>query len=172
DNGTEFKNSIMNQFCEMKGIKREFSVDRTPRQNGVADRKNITLIEAARTMLKTSTDRFHETFWLPVTILNTKDHLGKFDGKADEGYFVGYSMEPKIIFTPVNTAGPSFDIAVPSTPVNVVGPSVSTANESEEQLFERFSPFKNAFTLPPVPNISSMDNTGIFGNAYDDKDVE
>ncbi|GJX19271.1 putative ribonuclease H-like domain-containing protein [Tanacetum coccineum] len=30
DNGTEFKNNIMNQFCEMKGIKREFSVARTP----------------------------------------------------------------------------------------------------------------------------------------------
>ncbi|GJY92675.1 putative ribonuclease H-like domain-containing protein [Tanacetum coccineum] len=46
-----FKNSIMNQFCEMKGIKREFSVARTPQQNGVAERKNRTLIEAARTML-------------------------------------------------------------------------------------------------------------------------
>ncbi|GJR31915.1 hypothetical protein Tco_1108147 [Tanacetum coccineum] len=46
--------------------------------------------------------------------------------------------------TPVSTAGPSFDTVVPSTPVNTVGPSVSTANESEEQLFERFSPFKNA----------------------------
>ncbi|GJZ73347.1 putative ribonuclease H-like domain-containing protein [Tanacetum coccineum] len=34
DNGTEFKNKEMNQFCEMKGIKREFSVARTPQQNG------------------------------------------------------------------------------------------------------------------------------------------
>ncbi|GJX32844.1 putative ribonuclease H-like domain-containing protein [Tanacetum coccineum] len=33
DNGTEFKNRVMNQFCEMKGIKREFSVARTPQQN-------------------------------------------------------------------------------------------------------------------------------------------
>ncbi|GJT37396.1 ribonuclease H-like domain-containing protein [Tanacetum coccineum] len=76
------------------------------------------------------------------------------------------------ISTPVSTVGPLFDTVVPSTPVNTVGPSVSTANESEEQLFERFSPFKNAFTLPPVPNVSSMDNTGIFGNAYDDEDLE
>jgi hypothetical protein len=30
-----------------------------------------------------------------VTILNTIDHLGKFDGKADEGFFVGYSMNSK-----------------------------------------------------------------------------
>ncbi|GJT85239.1 putative ribonuclease H-like domain-containing protein [Tanacetum coccineum] len=51
DNGTEFKNSIMNQFGEIKGIKREFSVARTPQQNGVAERRNRTLIEAARTML-------------------------------------------------------------------------------------------------------------------------
>ncbi|GKA13234.1 putative ribonuclease H-like domain-containing protein, partial [Tanacetum coccineum] len=68
--------------------------------------------------------------------------------------------------------GPSIDIAGLSPPVNTNRPSVSTANESEEQLFEKISPFKNAFSLPPVPNISSMDNTGIFGNAYDDEDVE
>ncbi|GJT63612.1 putative ribonuclease H-like domain-containing protein [Tanacetum coccineum] len=329
DNGTEFKNSIMNQFCEMKGIKREFSVARTPQQNGVAERKNRTLIEAARTMLVDS--KLPTTFWAeavntacyvlnrvlvikphnktpyelirgrpplidfmkpfgcPVTILNTRDHLGKFDGKADEGYFVGYyvvskamrvfnkririveetlnirflkntpnvkgngpawlfdvdslsismnyvpvaagnktngivgtkdnivagqaqkekepeqeyiliplcitdpliyqgpkdyegddGMKPtevdeneasdksgkhdqevrseserlnqremqtehinssngiNTVNTHVSTAGPSFDIVVPSTPVNTVGPSVSTANEFEEQLFENF----------------------------------
>ncbi|GJX36865.1 putative ribonuclease H-like domain-containing protein [Tanacetum coccineum] len=331
DNGTEFKNSIMNQFCEMKGIKREFSVARTPQQNGVAERKNRTLIEAARTMVlvikphnKTPYELirgrpplidFMKPFGCPVTILNTRDHLGKFDGKADEGYFVGYSVvskamrvfnkrtriveetlnirflentpnvkgngpdwlfdidsltismnyvpvvagnktngiagtkdntvagqaqkekepeqeyilipicttDPSIsqgpkdrerdtgmkptevdeneasdtsgkddeatrseserlnqremqtentnstngintISTLVSTAGPTVDTAVPSPPVNTVGPSGSTANAFEEHLFERFSPFKNAFSLPPVPNISSMDNTSIFGN--------
>nr|GFB09408.1 ribonuclease H-like domain-containing protein [Tanacetum cinerariifolium] len=34
-------------------------------------------------------------FRCPVTILNTIDHLGKFDGKADEGFFVGYSFNSK-----------------------------------------------------------------------------
>nr|GEZ58946.1 ribonuclease H-like domain-containing protein [Tanacetum cinerariifolium] len=34
-------------------------------------------------------------FGYPVTILNTKDHLGKFNGKADEGFFVGYSLNSK-----------------------------------------------------------------------------
>ncbi|GJV39025.1 putative ribonuclease H-like domain-containing protein [Tanacetum coccineum] len=113
DNGTEFKNRVMNQFCEIKGIKREFSVARTPQQNGVAERKNRTLIEAARTMLADL--KLPTTFWAeavnttcrkpalnfmrpfgcPVTILNTIDHLGKFDGKADEGFFVGYSTNSK-----------------------------------------------------------------------------
>nr|GEX00642.1 reverse transcriptase domain-containing protein [Tanacetum cinerariifolium] len=54
DNGTEFKNSDLNQFCGLKGIKREFSVPRTPQQNGIAERKNKTLIEAARTLLADS----------------------------------------------------------------------------------------------------------------------
>ncbi|GKF37584.1 hypothetical protein Tco_0114342, partial [Tanacetum coccineum] len=59
----------------------------------------------------------------------------------------------------VSTAGPPVDTVVSSPPVNTARPSGSTANAFEEHLFERFSHFKNAFSLPPVPNISSMDNT-------------
>ncbi|GJR06074.1 ribonuclease H-like domain-containing protein [Tanacetum coccineum] len=61
DNGTEFKNHVMDEFCREKGIKREYSVARTPQQNGVAKRKNRTLIEAARTMLADS--KLPTTFW-------------------------------------------------------------------------------------------------------------
>ncbi|GJU36054.1 ribonuclease H-like domain-containing protein [Tanacetum coccineum] len=135
DNGTEFKNHVMDEFCREKGIKREYSVARTPQQNGVAERKNRTLIEAARTMLADS--KLPTTFWAEavstacyvqnrvlvvkphnktpyelfrgikpaigfmkpfgchVTILNTLDKLGKFDGKSDEGFFVGYSLSSK-----------------------------------------------------------------------------
>nr|GEW06660.1 hypothetical protein [Tanacetum cinerariifolium] len=106
DNGTEFKNREMNQFCKIKGIVTQFSVARTPQQNGVAERRNMTLIEAARTMLADSklpatfwaeytNVKFYETISCPVTILNTKYPLGKFDGKDDEGFFVGYSLNSK-----------------------------------------------------------------------------
>ncbi|GJV39070.1 putative ribonuclease H-like domain-containing protein, partial [Tanacetum coccineum] len=135
DNETEFKNKEMNHFCNMKGIVRQFSVARTPQQNGVAERRNRILIEPAKTMLanskllttfwakavstacyvqnrvlvvkphnKTPYELFHartptlsfmRPFGCPVTILNTIDHLGKFDGKADEGFFVGYSLNSK-----------------------------------------------------------------------------
>ncbi|GJQ89290.1 putative ribonuclease H-like domain-containing protein [Tanacetum coccineum] len=61
DNGTEFKNKVMDDFCREKGIKREYSVARTPQQNGVAERRNRTLIEAARTMLADS--KLPTTFW-------------------------------------------------------------------------------------------------------------
>ncbi|GJV48398.1 putative ribonuclease H-like domain-containing protein [Tanacetum coccineum] len=54
DNGTEIKNKEMNQFCEMKGILRQFSVAKTPQQNGVTKRRNRILIEADRTMLADS----------------------------------------------------------------------------------------------------------------------
>ncbi|GKD52140.1 putative ribonuclease H-like domain-containing protein [Tanacetum coccineum] len=119
----------------MKGIKREFSVARTLQQNRVAERKNRTLIEAARTMLADSllpttfwaeavntacyvqnrvlvtkphnktpyelllgrppSISFMRPFGCPVTILNTLDPLGKFDGKADEGFLVRYSINNK-----------------------------------------------------------------------------
>ncbi|GKE86284.1 ribonuclease H-like domain-containing protein [Tanacetum coccineum] len=131
DNGTEFKNKVMDGFCREKGIKREYSVARTLQQNGVAERRYKTLIEVARTMLADS--KLPTTFWAEavftacyvqnrvlvvkphnktpyelfrgfkpalsfmrsfgchVTILNTLYSLGKFDGKSDEGFFVGYS---------------------------------------------------------------------------------
>ncbi|GJZ52434.1 putative ribonuclease H-like domain-containing protein [Tanacetum coccineum] len=134
DNGIEFKNRDFIEFCGSKGIKREYSNARTPQQNGVAERKNRTLIEAARTMLADSF--LPNTFWaeavstacyvlnrvlvtkphnktpyelvtgkIPiisyirpfgchVTILNTIDHLGKFDGKSDEGFLVGSKNQP------------------------------------------------------------------------------
>ncbi|GJY89420.1 ribonuclease H-like domain-containing protein [Tanacetum coccineum] len=45
--------------------------------------------------VRTPTLSFMRPFGCPVTILNTIDHLGKFDGKADEGFFVGYSLNSK-----------------------------------------------------------------------------
>ncbi|GJY30715.1 putative ribonuclease H-like domain-containing protein [Tanacetum coccineum] len=135
DNGTEFKNIVMDDFCREKGIKQEYSVAKTPQQNGVAKRRNRTLIKDARTMLANS--KLPTTFWAEavstacyaqnrvlvvkphhktpyelfrgfklalsfikpfgchVTILNTLDSLGKFDGKSDEGFFVGYSLSSK-----------------------------------------------------------------------------
>ncbi|KAJ9542409.1 hypothetical protein OSB04_028915 [Centaurea solstitialis] len=51
DHGTEFKNSVLDEFLVSKGISQNFSSVRTPRKNGVVERRNRTLIEAARSML-------------------------------------------------------------------------------------------------------------------------
>nr|GFC29777.1 retrovirus-related Pol polyprotein from transposon TNT 1-94 [Tanacetum cinerariifolium] len=115
------------------------SIPRTPQQNGIAKRKNRTLIEAARTLLansllpipfwaeafntvcyvqnrvlvtkphnKTPYELLHgrlpsigfmRPFGCSVTILNTLDPLGKFQGKVDEGFLVGYSVCSKAFRT-------------------------------------------------------------------------
>ncbi|GJR58790.1 retrovirus-related pol polyprotein from transposon TNT 1-94 [Tanacetum coccineum] len=63
DNDIEFKNSILVNFCDEKGISQNFSSPYTPEQN--------------------------------VYIHNHKDHLGKFDEKADDDYLLGYSLVSK-----------------------------------------------------------------------------
>nr|GEW93391.1 hypothetical protein [Tanacetum cinerariifolium] len=95
DNGTEFKNRVMNEFCKEKGIKREYNVARTPQQNGIAERRNRTLIEAAKTVLANS--KLPTPFWVEVvsTACYVQNKLGKFDEKSDEGIFVGYSTTSK-----------------------------------------------------------------------------
>nr|GEX75399.1 hypothetical protein [Tanacetum cinerariifolium] len=113
DNGTKFKNSVMNELCEEEGIKREYIMARTPQQNRVAERRNRTLIEAAKTMLADSelptifwTEAVNTACYVQNRILVVKPHfktpyelfrdqLGKFDGKAYEGIFVGYSTISK-----------------------------------------------------------------------------
>nr|GEV83422.1 retrovirus-related Pol polyprotein from transposon TNT 1-94 [Tanacetum cinerariifolium] len=54
DRGTEFLNKTLNAFFKEKGIEHQTSTARTPEQNGVVERQNRTLVEAARTMLSAS----------------------------------------------------------------------------------------------------------------------
>ncbi|TLX69460.1 transposase family protein, partial [Labilibacter sediminis] len=51
DNGTEFKNKELDGYLEERGIEHNFSAPYTPQQNGVVERKNRSLVEAARSML-------------------------------------------------------------------------------------------------------------------------
>ncbi|GJR28517.1 putative ribonuclease H-like domain-containing protein [Tanacetum coccineum] len=51
DNGTEFKNATLKAHYEKLGIMQQFSIARTPQQNGLVERRNRTLVEASRTML-------------------------------------------------------------------------------------------------------------------------
>ncbi|GKA70600.1 retrovirus-related pol polyprotein from transposon TNT 1-94 [Tanacetum coccineum] len=78
------RNSILVNFCDEKGISQNFSSPCTPEQNGVAERKNKTLIEAARTMFLGSV--FSKQYWTEA------ENLIK---KADDGYLLGYSLVSK-----------------------------------------------------------------------------
>ncbi|KAJ9556774.1 hypothetical protein OSB04_011388 [Centaurea solstitialis] len=61
DNGTEFRNAKLQSFLEDVGISHNFSAVRTPQQNGVVERKNRTLVEAARSMMAHS--GVPQSFW-------------------------------------------------------------------------------------------------------------
>ncbi|GJS43440.1 retrovirus-related pol polyprotein from transposon TNT 1-94 [Tanacetum coccineum] len=73
DNGTEFVNQTFLEFYENVSISRQTSVARTPQQNGVVERRNRTLVKAARTI----------------------EDLGKLNAKADISIFVGYAPAKK-----------------------------------------------------------------------------
>ena len=51
DNGKEYTSEIFKEFCKLSRIKREFTVPYNPKQNGVVERKNRTIVEAARAMI-------------------------------------------------------------------------------------------------------------------------
>ncbi|GJU52136.1 putative ribonuclease H-like domain-containing protein [Tanacetum coccineum] len=208
DHGTKFKNNAMNEFCAKKGIKREFSVARTPQQNGVAERKNRTLIEAARTMIadsllpipfwveavntacyvlnkvlvtkpqnKTSYElllgrppsiSFMRPFGCPLTILNTLDPLGKFDGNLmkDIAWIPTIYVENQV----------NVDAAVRYSPcgANAGGSSFVYLGG---QIPIDASTLPNA-NLPCDPNMPDLEddydffpNDGIFSGAFDGEDL-
>ncbi|GKA69713.1 putative ribonuclease H-like domain-containing protein [Tanacetum coccineum] len=102
DNGTEFKNREMNQFYEIKADSKLPTTFWAEAVNTACYVQNRVLVVKPHNKTpyelfhgRTPTLSFMRPFGCPVTILNTIDHLGKFDGKADEGFFVGYSLNRK-----------------------------------------------------------------------------
>ncbi|GJZ67707.1 retrovirus-related pol polyprotein from transposon TNT 1-94, partial [Tanacetum coccineum] len=108
DNGTEFKNQVLQEYFNSVGISHQASSVTTPQQNRVVERRNRTLVEAARTMLIFSRaslflwakaiatmcytqnrsiihHRFGKT---PYELVND---IGKLGTKGDIGFFIGYS---------------------------------------------------------------------------------
>nr|GFB07093.1 putative ribonuclease H-like domain-containing protein [Tanacetum cinerariifolium] len=91
DNGGEFRNKEIIDFCLQKGNKREFSNARTPQQNGVTERRNRTLIEAAKTMLADA--KLPVTFWAEAvnTACYVQNRVLRSDKVKEE---VGYDAVP------------------------------------------------------------------------------
>jgi hypothetical protein len=61
DNGTEFRNTSFNQFCNEHGVDQQFSILHVPQRNGVMEQKNCTLVERAKAML--DEHRTPRCFW-------------------------------------------------------------------------------------------------------------
>ena len=128
----EFKNKEFEDFLAEKGTNHNFLAPYTPQQNGIVERRNRSLCEAARTMLSFASlplyfwvdaivvacntqnrsylnkrfsitpyeilnnrklnVKFIHVFGSRCFIFNSKENRNKFDAKADEGIFLGYSL--------------------------------------------------------------------------------
>ncbi|GKC64245.1 putative ribonuclease H-like domain-containing protein [Tanacetum coccineum] len=137
----------MNEFCEQKDIKREYSVARTPQQNGVAERRNRTLIEEARIMFADSNKAFR------VYKIRTR--------KVEENLHIRF-LEDKPI---VSGDGPKwlFDIDSPTKSMNYV-PVIAGTNSNDfadSSLFD--SPSMNVSHDQPEPSCDAKkkDDEGV-----------
>ncbi|GJY95625.1 putative ribonuclease H-like domain-containing protein [Tanacetum coccineum] len=101
DNGTEFKNWIMNEFCEMKDSKLPTTFWAEAVNTACYVQNRVLVIKPHnKTPYELFLGRkpalsFMRPFRCHVIILNTLDYLGKFDGKSDDGFFMEYSINSK-----------------------------------------------------------------------------
>nr|GFA48216.1 hypothetical protein [Tanacetum cinerariifolium] len=102
DNSTEFKNQVRKEYFDTVGISHQMSSVRTPQQNGVVERQNRTLVEAARTMLIFSrAPLFYglRRLLLRVSLktaplfINDREDIGKLGAKGDIGFLIVYSAD-------------------------------------------------------------------------------
>ncbi|GJV17985.1 putative ribonuclease H-like domain-containing protein [Tanacetum coccineum] len=108
DNGGEFKNREMDEFCTKKATRTMLADAKLP-VTFWAEAVSTACYVQNRVLVNKSQNKtpyelfngrspaigFLRPFGCHVMILNTLDHLGKFDAKGDEGYFVGYSLSSK-----------------------------------------------------------------------------
>uniref|UniRef100_A0A2N9IUP8 CCHC-type domain-containing protein n=1 Tax=Fagus sylvatica TaxID=28930 RepID=A0A2N9IUP8_FAGSY len=95
DNGTEYKDGDFLKFCEEHGIKRHFTVRKTPQQNGVAERLNRTITETARCLRLNA--ELPKIFWTKAVdvacyIINRSPRVA-LDGKVAEEVWTGQEVD-------------------------------------------------------------------------------
>nr|GEV25881.1 hypothetical protein [Tanacetum cinerariifolium] len=192
DNGTEFKNRDLDEFCGMKGIKREYSNAITLQQNRVAKRKNRNLIKAARTMLssddkpkddKPKDDTGSKTVEEPVNIEDQvyRDELDRLMSQEKEAIDAADALRNEfeqgyMDQRGVTKAGSTSSFNTVSNPVNATSTlgTFSTGGPS--------SPHPDAFIpantllqvdqdgsqIPDLEDTTELQSTGIFNSFYDD----
>ncbi|KAI3813877.1 hypothetical protein L1987_18612 [Smallanthus sonchifolius] len=183
DNGTEFKNAVLSQFCTEKGIARQYSVARTPQPNDVAERKNRTLIEAARTMISESKQPLF--FWaeavntvcyvLNQVLLNKRLQMNPYEilynenprfNDEDDGPYTGpmLTVDPPEVLRPQSTTTSSSS----SSPEHI--PEVTNVSEgSQETVKDSTSMVNEGTSIPdttdaskfqePIPNESVVEKS-------------
>ena len=96
DNGGEYRNAAMNNFCKAKFVKQEFTAPYNPQQNGMAERMNRTLVEMTRCMLKDS--GFDKSYWCEalMTSADIRNVLPNASNKNSSPFEMVFKNSPRI----------------------------------------------------------------------------
>ncbi|GJY73766.1 retrovirus-related pol polyprotein from transposon TNT 1-94 [Tanacetum coccineum] len=165
DNGTEFKNATLKAYYEKLGIMQQFSIARTPQQNGVVERRNRTLVEAARTMLIFS--RLPEFLWAEAvatacftqnrSIINTRHNKTPYEllrgRKPNVEYF-------HVFGSLCYLTNDRVDIGLMSLP------AIASEHDCLEPELQRFNNQNSSDDLMNTPSKEDLDN--LFGPMFED----
>ncbi|GKE57605.1 retrovirus-related pol polyprotein from transposon TNT 1-94 [Tanacetum coccineum] len=187
DNGTEFVNQTLRDYYEQVGISHETSVARTPQQNGIVERQNRTLVEAAHTIsiirhchgkppYELLHDRKPDLSYLHIFgalcyLNNDSENLSKLQAKADIASEQS-CLEPALYeMTP---ATPSSGL-VPNPPPSAtfVPPSRHQWDLVFQPMFDEFySPLASVASLVPVEEaLAPVESTGLPSSTTVDQDA-
>ncbi|GJZ62462.1 retrovirus-related pol polyprotein from transposon TNT 1-94 [Tanacetum coccineum] len=151
-NGTEFVNQTLREYYEKVGISHETSVARPPQQNGVIERRNRTLIEAAHTMLIYAKALLF--LWAEAVATAYFDELTAMAFEHSSSGPALHEMTPAIITSEVIT--PIADIVAPEPAASTGSPSSTTVDQDAP------SPSNSQTTpgtqSPIIPNDVEEDN--------------
>ncbi|GJS27382.1 retrovirus-related pol polyprotein from transposon TNT 1-94 [Tanacetum coccineum] len=129
DNGTEFRNSKLESFCDEKGISQNFSSPYTPEQNGIVERNNRTLIEAARTMLNRLVLSKH--FWTEVYQVNSEFSYYIIPHGRSLTELTQQNHIPEVIAQNEQVNPHTEDVEGPPDPINIKGTQEQNIHEEK-----------------------------------------
>ncbi|GKC46989.1 retrovirus-related pol polyprotein from transposon TNT 1-94 [Tanacetum coccineum] len=153
--GTEFLNKTLNAFFKEEGIEHQTSTPRTPEQNGVVERRNCTLVEAARTMLSAS--KLPLFFWAEAIATRCKKirlivesiHL-RFDEIKEMSKTSVANDTSGLV--PQRQKASDHDNPDPAPELQNVSPSADTIVPSKQELDLLFSPLYDEFFNDDSPS--------------------
>ncbi|GKA67389.1 retrovirus-related pol polyprotein from transposon TNT 1-94 [Tanacetum coccineum] len=177
DNRTEFLNQTLRDYYEQVGISHETLVARTPQQNGVVERRNRTLVEAARTISYMIENPIYPTFTFFGALCypnNDSENLGKLQAKDDIAKQFRTALHEMTLATPSLGLGPN---PPPSAPF--VQPSRHEWDLVFQPVFDEFfsplasvaSPVLIEEAPAPVESTSSLSSTTIDQDAASPKTI-
>ncbi|GJY78609.1 retrovirus-related pol polyprotein from transposon TNT 1-94, partial [Tanacetum coccineum] len=142
DNGTEFVNKDLTAYYERVGISHQKTIPRTPQQNGVVERRNCTLVEAARTMLIFS----KALMFLWAEAVATAYH-------PKTPWFIPSDKEALVYGFPKKLLGRDImaDLNIPANDAPVEqAPAVAPPTRTDDQILPLSKAFTTSSTIPSI----------------------